>query len=346
MDATGGDVELPAMGRTSEGNSRPVVEPVLAMEKHSMRNRLLCGTFVVLTAIIVCVASTVSTERATELGYMNCVRLWTAPSVACFSFSAFLIVATMFQPAQSATASVTHRGIFSMVALLYVCAIAIAAASIGYPSPQAVCSNCTCGVCKVFRSEEQVLEERNGTCAEKERSIAVMSNAAEPNAPTGSQLKCTAGDDKGVHPPEMCSPPEKDDITVILSDNTSSPAYAELLLTTARSLLSKHASLNAIEAEPESDPDCLPKTAPACPDLEDQVAFARHFSVPMVVAFAPVMCDGVYTYCDADYRPRLACPNRMCCSLCNMVGDMHLCANEEHVESITALREQVYAASR
>ena len=104
VDATGGDVELPAMGRTSEGNSRPVVEPVPAMEKHSMCNRLLCGIFVVLTAIIVCVAFIVSTERATELGYMNCVRLWTAPSVACFSFSAFLIVATMLQPAQSATA--------------------------------------------------------------------------------------------------------------------------------------------------------------------------------------------------------------------------------------------------
>ena len=91
-----------------------------------------------------------------------------------------------------------------MVALLFVCAIAIAAASIGYPSPQDVCSNCTCGVCEVFRSEEQVLEERNGTCAEKERSIAVMSNAAtgsESNAPTGSQLKCRAGGDKGVHPP-------------------------------------------------------------------------------------------------------------------------------------------------
>ena len=105
-----GDVELADMGRTSEENSRPVVEPVLPMRKHSMCNRL-CGIFVVLTAIIVCAASIVSTERPTELGYMNCVRLWTAPSVACFSFSAFLIVATMFQPAQSATASVTHRGI-------------------------------------------------------------------------------------------------------------------------------------------------------------------------------------------------------------------------------------------
>ena len=154
--AAGGDVELVVMGRSSEGNSRPVVEPVLAMEEHSMRNRL-CGIFLVLTAIIVCVASIVSTERATELGYMNCVRLWTAPYVACFSFSAFFIVAIMFQPAQSATASVTHRGIFSMVALLFVCIVAIAAASIGYPSPQAVCSNCTCGVCKVFRSEEQDL---------------------------------------------------------------------------------------------------------------------------------------------------------------------------------------------
>ena len=211
----GGDVELvmmgPVMGRSSEGNSRPVVEPVLPMEKHSMRNRL-SGILVVLTAIIVCVASIVtvgSTERATELGYMNCVRLWTAPSVACFSFSAFFIVAAMFQAAQSATASVTHRGIFSKVALLFVCIVAIAAASIGYPSPQGVCSNCTCGVCKVFRSEEQVLGERNGTCAEKERSIAVMSNAAtgsEPNTSSVSQLKCPAGDDTGVHPPELCSP--------------------------------------------------------------------------------------------------------------------------------------------
>ena len=137
---------------------------------------------------------------------MNCVRLSTALYVACFSFSAFLIVAIMFQPAQSATASVTHRGIFSMLALLFVCAIAIAAASTGYPSSQGVCSNCTCGVCKVFRREEQVLEERNVSCADKERSIAVMSNAAEPNAPTVSQLKCPAGDDTGVHPPEMCSP--------------------------------------------------------------------------------------------------------------------------------------------
>ena len=276
---------------------------------------------------IVSVAIIVSTERATELGYMNCVRLWTAPSVACFSFSAFLIVATMFQPAQSATASVTHRGIFSMVALLYVCAIAIAAASIGYPSPHAVCSNCTCGACEVFRSEEQVLEERNGTCAEKERSIAVMSNAAEPNAPTVSQLKCAAGD--RVHPPEMCSPLKKDDITVILSDNISSSTNAQLLLMTARSMISKEMSSNAIVA----NPDCLRKTAPACPDHEEQDAFNRHFYSAITVAAAPVMCDGVYTYCDEEHRPRLACPNRMCCSLCNVVSDMHRCANQEHVET-------------
>ena len=131
----------------------------------------------------------------------------------------------MFQPAQSATASVTHRGIFSKMALLFVCVVAIAAASIGYPSPQGVCSNCTCGVCKVFRSEEQVPEARNVSCAEKERSIAVMSNAAtgrEPNATTVSQRKCTASDDNGVQPPAMCSSLKKEDITVILSDNISS----------------------------------------------------------------------------------------------------------------------------
>ena len=42
----GGDVELVVMGSPSEGNSRPVVEPVLAMEEHSIRN-WLCGIFVV-----------------------------------------------------------------------------------------------------------------------------------------------------------------------------------------------------------------------------------------------------------------------------------------------------------
>ena len=73
------------MRHTSEGDSRPVVEPVLAMEKHSMRNQL-CGILVVLTAIIVCVVSIVSTERATELGYMNCVRLRTAPSCGLLFF--------------------------------------------------------------------------------------------------------------------------------------------------------------------------------------------------------------------------------------------------------------------
>ena len=177
-----------------------------------------------------------------------------------------------------------------MVALLFVCAIAIAAASIGYPSPQGVCSNCTCGVCKVFRREEQVLEERNVSCAEKERSIAVMGNAAEPNASTVSQLKCRAGDDTEIHPPEMCSPLEKDDITVILSDNISSSDNAQLLLITARTMISKYTSSKAIVA----DPDCLRKTTPACPpDHEDQTAFGRYFFSQLVVAAAPVMCDGV-----------------------------------------------------
>ena len=92
---TGGDVELVVMGGTSEGNSRPVVEPVLAMEEHSMRNRL-CGIFLVLTAIIVCVACIVSTERATDLGYMNCVRLRTAPHVACLSFQHFWLLPSCF----------------------------------------------------------------------------------------------------------------------------------------------------------------------------------------------------------------------------------------------------------
>ena len=197
--ADSGDVELVDMRHTSEGDSRPVVEPVLAMEKHSMRNQLLCGTFVVLTAIIVCVAIVVSTERATELGYMNCVRLRTAPSVACFSFSAFLIVATMFQPAQSATASVTHRGIFSMVALLFVCTIAIAAASIGYP--QAVCSNCTCGVCEVFHSEEQV-GARTVSCAEK-RDHSSDEHFSGQMPPLSANLIALL---VSRPPPEMCSP--------------------------------------------------------------------------------------------------------------------------------------------
>ena len=71
-------------------------------------------------------------------------------------------------------------------------------------------------VCAKSSMEEQVLGARNVSCAEKERSIAVMSNAAEPNAPTVSQLKCSAGD--LVHP-LRCVPLKKDDITVILSDN-------------------------------------------------------------------------------------------------------------------------------
>ena len=173
-----------------------------------------------------------------------------------------------------------------MLALLFVCAIAIAAASIGYPSPQALCSNCTCGVCKVFRREEQVLEERNRTCAEKERSIAVMSNAAtgsEPNASSVSQLKCPAGDDTEIHPPEVCSPLEKDDITVILSDNISSSDNAQLLLRSARTLISKEISSNAIVA----NPDCVRKTAPACP--EDQTAFDRYFYASVMETVAPVV---------------------------------------------------------
>ena len=81
--ADSGDLELAVMRPPSEGHSRPVVEPEkmhfwqlphgnalsvgpsLAMEKHSMRklNRL-CGSFVVLTAIIVCVAIVVSMDFA------------------------------------------------------------------------------------------------------------------------------------------------------------------------------------------------------------------------------------------------------------------------------------------
>eukprot|EP00946_MAST-07B_sp_MAST-7B-sp1_P002756 g2756.t1 len=284
-----GDVELVVMGRTSEGNSRPVVEPVLAIEEHSMRNRM-CGIFVVLTAIIVCVESIVSTERATELGYMNCVRLRTAPHVACLSFSAFLVVAIMFRPALSATASVTHRRIFSMAVLLFVCAIAIAAASIGYPSQQGVCSNCECGVCKVFRSEEQVLEEQNleeqvlkeriVPCAENVGSIAVISNAtngSEPNASTVIQRKCPTGDDKGVYPPKMCSPMEKDDITVILADEISSSEDAQLLLTIARSMFFTETLVNAETVETlnaiVADPNCRRNITPTCPDHKSLADF-------------------------------------------------------------------------
>ena len=106
---------------------------------------------------------------------------------------------------------------------------------------------------------------------------------------------------------------------------------------TARSMISKEMSSNAIVA----NPDCLRKTTPACPDHEDKNAFDRYFVQQMIVAAAPVMCDSVYTYCDAEHRPRLACPNRMCCSLCNMVGDMQRCTNQEHVETFENELERV-----
>ena len=81
-----------------------------------------------------------------------------------------------------------------------------------------------------LRARSRFWRRGNVSCAEKERSIAVISNAAtgsEPNAPTVSQLKCAAGD---APPPEMCSPLEKDDITVILSQNISSSDKVEKLL--------------------------------------------------------------------------------------------------------------------
>ena len=212
--AAGGDVEMVVMARPSEENSAPVVvEPELAVEEHSMRNRM-CGVFVVLAASIVCGATIVSTAGAgggepdggdnqprDQLGDMNCVRLRVAPYVACLSFSAFFVIAIMFRPAQSTTASVTHRGVFSKVALLLVCTVAIAAASIGYP--QGLCPvNCACGVCEGIGKEEHVSDEQNAAnmsvCAERERPLAVIRDAVtgnESNARTGSQRNCSAGND-------------------------------------------------------------------------------------------------------------------------------------------------------
>ena len=194
--------------------------------------------------------------------------------------------------------------------------------------------NCACGVCEASASRMS-RKQKISQCVLRERSLAVIRDAVtgnESNARTGSQHRYPAGND---YPPNVL-PLEKNEIKVILSDGISSSENAQKMLETFKEFISKAASSSAIMA----DPDCLQKTAPACPDHESQDAFDRYFFAPMAVAVFPVMCDGVYTYCDAENQARLSCPNRMCCSLCNMVGDMHRCTDRERVKAFIAKGRQ------
>ena len=115
-----------------------------------------------------------------------------------------------------------------MVALLFVCVVALAAASIGYPSPQAVCSNCTCGVCKVFRSEEQEIARVESMCAEKE----IVRNGNHSGNHSKGHNKCA---DSNLVTPEMCSPGQHQEI-VVVSDNITNDVAAGNVIRTVLSL--------------------------------------------------------------------------------------------------------------
>ena len=188
----GGDVELVAMRGFSEvgpkdnagpkGNVAPesAIEPGPASKEHSIR-KLLCAVFIVLTATIVCALrvvdiATVAITTGGQLGAMNCARLMVAPSIMYFSFSSFFVVATLFRPTRRELASMRHRKTISLIALTFVCAIAIVAGSIGYP--HGVCpTDCMCGVCEGSEPIELPEKWNGSTCAEKETTTNVTRNA-------------------------------------------------------------------------------------------------------------------------------------------------------------------------
>ena len=77
-------------------------------------------------------ASVIASETDGSFAALNCVRFGTAASAACLHFSAFLLVAILFQPdTDKGAAGARHRSMFSKLARARLCGIA--AACMGYP---------------------------------------------------------------------------------------------------------------------------------------------------------------------------------------------------------------------
>ena len=328
-----------SMGRTNvpvrpmtmaEEEQQPVAQQPAAARPAAARpvRDWLIGAGVVIVSVVV--SASVSTSGTDgSFAALNCVRFGSTASAACLHFAAFFWVAIMFQPVEEggAAAAARHRSIFSKLALALACAVVIAAACMGYPRD--ACGGCTCGVCSVYLAD---------TVNETQQECAAVEFGTTEETDVEDSKTCSRGI-RALELPRFCNRNSSNSLrnatAVISRDLSSSPVELNLLFQVLGSFVS--AGLGNIAFMP-FDKKCSEQAFPACPDDPDLLKdwIARVLAVPVQSA----ACDSSYRYCDAEDQSRAACPDAICCSVCNVVHANHECAHQAQLYDLILMMQQ------
>lgn len=271
---------------------------------------------------------------------LDCERSLPFSSAVCLAFLGYVLAATLFRPRESdVVSSVQHRLLFSKLTLLFVCIFTVIAGSIGYP--QGLCEiDCVCGACRPeltgIDGEHDssalnfsvVNKSAISSCAKREVSLDTHSSF------TGVEI-CSSTSMLAISPPEMCGIDSTRSKAVLsrymnITDVANAKAHAETILRTFRSVTYLFGSFFSNDVTDKTsffkaaNATCNRQHTPQCPQLHaltklDTSSFYRSVIIPTV-------CDKLYTFCDRNDKPRLACSETICCEMCKQVMDVGNCS--------------------
>ncbi len=334
-DATHSATDRPAVATSCESNA----------EQNNNKKQKLCHSasrrslraYIVASLILVVVAGVSSIALGsrggqTSLADIECARLLVAPHAACVYFPSFFLIATLFQPTKGVVASVRRRFLFSVVALLFVSVLALASAAIGY-SDDLCPLNCSCVLCDGEAKAGSTDRKTALGCSERE-SLNTTYRQVHSNRSASRNITCSAETEKSFTLPEVCSIPAKAGSgkrsnTVMWEDiSKTSSQLIPLFFTTFEKEVFGNSGHSLIRPDETCEETRLQNTL-----LCD--GSAQLHTEYLSVLF-PMLCDSMYLFCDSDSQARLACPDNICCSLCNIVIEQQAC-NNLHEATLDAL---------
>ena len=290
----------------------------------------LIGAGIVIVSVVVS-ASVSASGTDGSFAALNCVRFGSTASAACLHFAAFFWVAIMFQPVEEGGAAVAarHRSIFSKLALALACALAIAAACMGYPRD--ACDKCTCGACSVYLAD---------TVNETQQECAAVEFGTTEETDVEDRKTCSRGI-RALELPKICNRNSSNSLrnatAVISRDLSSSPAELNIFFQVLESFLS--AGWGNVAAMP-FDKKCSEQAFPACPD--DPNLLENWGTHVLALPVQSALCDSVYRYCDAEDQSRAACPDAICCSVCNAAHAYRECEHQAQLDDFTLKYQQTF----
>ena len=329
--STADSTSMPVRPMTmADEEQQPVAQQPVAARP--ARDWLFGAGIVIVTVVISVSVSASGTDGS--FAALNCVRFGAASSAACLHFAALFLVAIAFQPVGgegAAASGARHRSIFSKLALALACAVAIAAPSMG--GPRDACTTkknstlCDCGACSVYKVDNV----GNETQQNKTECAAVEFGTTKETEDVEDGRTCPRGN-AAFELPRQCSGNSSRSAKAMISPHMStSQAILDLVFRFVDT--SRSARFGEVSTHEPFDQKCSEKDFPACPadsdDSADSAAMGEWAASVFVAESAKhSVCDGIYRHCDAADQPRAACPDDVCCSICNAARAFFECAHK------------------